>query len=89
MATKVSRQAHRLPLTAPSGPDCEGLVLAKGCVGVQGGGGLTVRIVMARMVPARMMNTAPLNSSINVSLRLSVVSTPHRSYWLSAKMSFD
>ena len=49
---------------------------------------LTVRIVMARMVPARMMNTAPLNSSINVSLRLSVVSTPQRSYWLSAKRTF-
>jgi hypothetical protein len=80
MATKVSRQAQRLPLTAPSGPDCGGLVLAESCVGVQGDGELTVRIVMARMVPARMMNTAPLNNSINVSLRLSVVSTPHRSY---------
>jgi hypothetical protein len=33
-----------------------------------------------------MMKTAPLNSSISVSLRLSVVSTPQRSYELSAKM---
>ena len=39
MATKVSRQAQRLPLTAPSGPDCEGLVLAKGCAEFQGVGG--------------------------------------------------
>ena len=40
---------------------------------------------MARMVPASMMNTAPLNSSINVSLRLSVVSTPHRSCSIVSK----
>jgi hypothetical protein len=43
-------------------------------------------MVTARMVPASMINTAPLNSSINVSLRLSVVSTPHNSYWLSVRL---
>jgi hypothetical protein len=30
MATKVSRQAQRLPLTAPSGPDWGGFALARG-----------------------------------------------------------
>lgn len=81
MATKVSRQAHKLPLTAPSGPDWEGLVLGEGLVvALWVVGELTVRIVMARMVPASIMKTAPLNSSINVSLRFSVVSTPHSSY---------
>lgn len=54
-------------------------------VDVSGDGSLTVRMVTARMVPAIMMNTAPLKSSINVSLRLRVVSTPHRSYCLLAK----
>lgn len=48
-------------------------------VDVSGDRRLTVRIVTARMVPAIMMNTAPLNSNINVNLRLNVVSTPHRS----------
>lgn len=81
MATKVSRQAHRLPLTAPSGPDWEALVSERDYGGyVVDDGELTVRIVMARMVPASMMKTAPLNSSINVSLRFSVVSTPHSNY---------
>jgi hypothetical protein len=50
-------------------------------------GGLTVRIVTARMVPASTMKTAPLNSSINVNLRLSVVSTPHRSYSAVSNMN--
>jgi hypothetical protein len=62
----------------------EGLVSAKGFVDVLDDGRLTVRIVTARMVPASTMNTAPLNSSINVNLRLRVVSTPHRSYCMSA-----
>jgi hypothetical protein len=33
-ATKVSRQAQRLPLTAPSGPDCGKGVLVGDCVDV-------------------------------------------------------
>ena len=61
------------------GAGLEVLVLAEDFFIVSNDGRLTVRIVTARMVPASTMNTAPLNSSISVSLRLSVVSTPHSS----------
>lgn len=86
MATKVSRQAHKLPLTAPSGPDwkrCQ-----SGNVVVWNERWLTVRIVTARIILASMMKTAPPKSSISVSLRRSVAVTPHRSYILLVKMSF-
>ena len=84
MATKVSRQAHWLPLTAPSGPDWK---RCQSCNKfVCDGGWLTVRMVTARMILASMMKIAPPNSSINVSLRRSVAVTPQSSYLLLATM---
>jgi hypothetical protein len=45
-----------------------------------------VRIVTARIMLASMINTAPPNSSINVSLRRSVAVTPHNNYLTLAKL---
>jgi len=77
IATNVSRQAHKLPLTAPSGPDYGRISISQHRLRVGSDRRLAVRIVTARIVLARIMNTAPLNSSIRVNLRLSVMFTPH------------
>jgi hypothetical protein len=87
MATKVSRQAHWLPLTAPSGPAWKSSVSQEALM-LESWKQLTVRIVTARIMLASMMKIAPPNSSINVSLRRSVAVTPHNSFLMLVKMRF-